>query len=109
MAKKNKVNTYDFYLPYHKQGDDLSYALEHNDNDIARACNTVAHSLRGAVDYLERLAKFSQSHELEIDADCHCIMVHCTEEVGNLMIKEGFPVQLQDYFDDEDDEFVDSE
>lgn len=74
---KNIIKTYEFNLPYFKQGDDLGFFLEHEKTQ-AEAFRNHAGMMAYTFERLEKMADFLEAHpkaEIEIDADTHCIFV----------------------------------
>ena len=85
--------TYEFQLPYFKQGDDLGHFLREGLSPT-EALLANAENLRGAAAMCEELAKRLQGITVKIDADTHTIRV--TGPVAKLRaLAEGEDALLQ--------------
>lgn len=107
---KTKFKTYNFYLPYHKQGDDLAFYLGLANRDKQSPTSALEGHALMLEEAAERLRQLKRNlslfpeQEWEIDADCHCIFVHCSEELGkSLCEKELLYPSFEDEDDDEED------
>jgi hypothetical protein len=96
------MKTYLFHLPYHKQGDDLSWAQSQAENEEhadAAALRLHAKMLRDSAEMLEKAAVFAEKGHLKIGAaDTHHIDVNADAEAARELGLEEMD------FDDEDDE-----
>ena len=99
------MKTYNFSLPYFKQGDDLAHFLEESKGHVPEALLCQAEMLECAADLCRRLA---QVKDLTVNADCHMIQVDGPEETLEALVKEGI-LQVEDWGDDDEDVPLDAD
>lgn len=94
------------WLPYFKQGDDLSHFLS-QEEDQAKALENHAQMMEETAKLLRKVAVYAK--DIEINADCHFIGIEGPDAIIQEMIDDGL-VQLDEFDDDDwDDELDDLE
>ncbi len=92
-----KKKCYQFWAGYYKQGDDLSGHLSIDEKGERRteqvpdetALRAHAAQMRNAAERIDRLATVVAAGNLKIcQADTHFILVECSVEVGDKLVKE---------------------
>jgi hypothetical protein len=100
-----KCISYEIWLPYFKQGDDLGQSLENNNGDILLGLREDAERLSAAAEQLKDIANVLEKHDLtnvSIYADTHHIGIDAPKEIlEELLCKELIDgVECEECFDD---------
>jgi hypothetical protein len=94
------MTTAEFFLPYFKVGDDLSFHLDECAN-VGEALERHAERMDAAARKLRELREALAGRDVEIDPDTHKIFIHADEDVIALLVERGL-VEVWDE-DNEDD------
>ena len=99
--------TFEFRLPYFKQGDDLQHCLQECKGDLAKAFARHAEMLTAGAQMLTNLAAEVQTllasgAQIDVNADCHMIEVTGDAELLQPLVEKGL-LELSPY-DEQDAE-----
>jgi hypothetical protein len=97
---KLQRKTAEVRLPYHKQGDDLSYQLEKRGLPLEEALEAHASNLEEAASMLRQVREKVAGKPVEILAGTHFIEISGPGDLIDELVKEGL-ASILDY-DDED-------
>jgi hypothetical protein len=112
MSKNNNlIKQYEVHLPVFKQGDDMAWHLEENDNNPVKSFQGLADQYLSAAKQCNQISEFlamaGDLSDVSVDADTHCIWLSAPEKMVEPLLKEK--VISPSMFDDEDDEEFDDE
>lgn len=106
---KNKY--YDLWLPYFKQGDDISHFFEQNKKKFSEPKEVSKQSfiehaelLEHTANILRKVAEYTDQGLLLEDAMTHHIGVSCPEELGEVLVKENILYFFDDEYEEDADE-----
>jgi hypothetical protein len=102
------MKTAEISLPYFKQGDDLSQHLRRGLTPL-QALVAHAQQLDEAAEMLRRIEDIlTTAEEIEIQAECHTIMISSADEMIAELIEKDLATSVSDD-DDVDDEWWEDE
>lgn len=110
VTKDNKMKTTTalFQLPVWKQGDDLDYCIENNEN-LSDAFMDQAAAYEEAANLCKKMAAAASENDFEVFAETHNIEVSGNEKVISKLIKDGTLEEYEDYDEDNEEDNYDSQ